>query len=78
MSANRGVAQIKPTNNGLYTAVYDSKGHKTDQITKTLSVTKTATLGNNKFYLVEDYNKAVKNTVGLNKVMFFITLLRHQ
>ena len=44
MSANRGVAQIKPTNNGLYTTVYDSKGHKTDQVQKTLSVTKTATL----------------------------------
>lgn len=77
MSANRGVAQIKPTNNGLYTTVYDSKGHKTDQVQKTLSVTKTATLGNNKFYLVEDYNSG-KNTVGLNKVMLFITLLRHQ
>lgn len=34
MSANRGVAQIKPTNNGLYTTVYDSKGHKTDQVQK--------------------------------------------
>ena len=60
VSANRGVAQIKPTNNGLYTTVYDSKGHKTDQVQKTLSVTKTATLGNNKFYLVEDYNSGKK------------------
>ena len=34
VSANRGVAQIKPTNNGLYTTVYDSKGHKTDQVQK--------------------------------------------
>lgn len=60
VSANSGVAQIKPSNSGLYTTVYDSKGHSTDQAQKTLSVTKYATLGNNKFYLVEDYNSGKK------------------
>lgn len=60
VSANSGVAQIKPSNSGLYTTVYDSKGHSTDQAQKTLSVTKSATLGNNKFYLVEDYNSGKK------------------
>ncbi|RYL11140.1 glucosaminidase domain-containing protein [Staphylococcus sp. RIT622] len=60
VSANSGVAQIKPSNSGLYTTVYDSKGHSTDQDQKTLSVTKSATLGNNKFYLVEDYNSGKK------------------
>ncbi|WP_436722640.1 glucosaminidase domain-containing protein [Staphylococcus capitis] len=60
VSANSGVAQIKPSNSGLYTTVYDSKGHSTDQSQKTLSVTKSATLGNNKFYLVEDYNSGKK------------------
>ncbi|MEJ7412703.1 GW dipeptide domain-containing protein, partial [Staphylococcus epidermidis] len=60
VSANSGVAQIKPSNSGLYTTVYDEKGHSTDQAQKTLSVTKSATLGNNKFYLVEDYNTGKK------------------
>lgn len=60
VKANSGVAQIKPSNSGLYTTVYDSKGHSTDQAQKTLSVTKSATLGNNKFYLVEDYNSGKK------------------
>lgn len=60
VSANSGVAQIKPSNSGLFTTVYDSKGHSTDQAQKTLSVTKSATLGNNKFYLVEDYNSGKK------------------
>ncbi len=60
VSANSGVAQIKPSNSGLYTTVYDSKEHSTDQAQKTLSVTKSATLGNNKFYLVEDYNSGKK------------------
>ena len=60
VSANSGVAQIRPKNSGLYTTVYDSKGHQTDQVQKTLSVTKSATLGNNKFYLVEDYNTGKK------------------
>ncbi|MEJ7456496.1 hypothetical protein WL483_12945, partial [Staphylococcus warneri] len=43
VSANSGVAQIKPSNSGLYTTVYDEKGHSTDQAQKTLSVTKSAT-----------------------------------
>ena len=60
VSANSGVAQIKPSNSGLYTTVYDEKGHSTDQAQKTLSVTKSATLSNNKFYLVEDYNTGKK------------------
>ena len=60
VKANSGVAQIKPSNSGLYTTVYDSKGHSTDQAQKTLSVTKSATLGNNKFYLVGDYNSGKK------------------
>ena len=60
VAANSGMAQIKPTNNGLYTTVYDKKGHSTNQAQKTLSVTKTATLGNNKFYLVQDYNTGEK------------------
>ncbi|MCI2770353.1 N-acetylmuramoyl-L-alanine amidase family protein, partial [Staphylococcus warneri] len=60
VAANNGMAQIKPTNNGLYTTVYDKKGHSTNQAQKALSVTKTATLGNNKFYLVQDYNTGEK------------------
>ena len=34
VKANSGVAQIKPSNSGLYTTVYDSKGHSTDQAQK--------------------------------------------
>ena len=60
VAANSGMAQIKPTNNGLYTTVYAKKGHSTNQAQKALSVTKTATLGNNKFYLVQDYNTGEK------------------
>ena len=33
---------------------------KTDQVQRTLAVTKSATLGNDKFYLVEDYNTGKK------------------
>ena len=32
-------------NSGLYTTVYDTKGKTTNQIQRTLSVTKAATLG---------------------------------
>ncbi len=53
---NNGVAQINAKNSGLYTTVYDTKGKTTDQIQRTLSVTKAATLGDKKFYLVGDYN----------------------
>ncbi|MDQ7176877.1 GW dipeptide domain-containing protein, partial [Staphylococcus chromogenes] len=53
---NSGVAQINAKNSGLYTTVYDTKGKTTNQIQRTLSVTKAATLGDKKFYLVGDYN----------------------
>lgn len=56
VSTNSGVAQIKPSNSGLFVTVYDKTGKKTNQVQKTLSVTKQATLGNDKFYLVNDYN----------------------
>lgn len=42
---NSGVAQINAKNSGLYTTVYDTKGKTTNQIQRTLSVTKAATLG---------------------------------
>ena len=76
VAANSGMAQIKPTNNGLYTTVYDKKVIQLTKLKKALSVNKTATLGSNKFYLVQDYNTG-ENLVGLNKVMLFITLLNH-
>ena len=53
---NSGLAQIKSNNSGVYTTVYDSKGHSTDQVHNTLAVTKSATLGKDKYYLVSDYN----------------------
>ncbi|HCY9621152.1 TPA: glucosaminidase domain-containing protein [Staphylococcus aureus] len=56
VAANNGVAQIKPTNSGLYTTVYDKTGKATNEVQKTFAVSKTATLGNQKFYLVKDYN----------------------
>lgn len=56
VAANNGVAQIKPTNSGLYTTVYDKTGKATKEVQKTFAVTKEASLGGNKFYLVKDYN----------------------
>ncbi|HEI7250922.1 TPA: glucosaminidase domain-containing protein [Staphylococcus aureus] len=56
VAANNGVAQIKPTNSGLYTTVYDKTGKPTKEVQKTFAVTKEASLGGNKFYLVKDYN----------------------
>ncbi|HCQ2130521.1 TPA: glucosaminidase domain-containing protein [Staphylococcus aureus] len=56
VAANNGVAQIKPTNSGLYTTVYDKTGKATNEVQKTFAVTKEASLGGNKFYLVKDYN----------------------
>lgn len=56
VDANNGVAQIKPTNSGLYTTVYDKTGKATNEVQKTFAVTKEASLGGNKFYLVKDYN----------------------
>ena len=50
VSANSGVAQIKAKNNGVYNCLRQ-KGKTTDQVQRTLSVTKSATLGNDKFYL---------------------------
>ena len=44
------MAQIKPSNSGLLLFMIKQAS------TKTLSVTKQATLGNDKFYLVNDYN----------------------
>ncbi|UXV52086.1 glucosaminidase domain-containing protein [Staphylococcus aureus] len=60
VAANNGVAQIKPTNSGLYTTVYDKTGKATNEVQKTFAVSKTATLGNQKFYLVQDYNSGNK------------------
>ncbi|HGO3635307.1 TPA: glucosaminidase domain-containing protein [Staphylococcus aureus] len=56
VATNNGVAQIKPTNSGLYTTVYDKTGKATNEVQKTFAVTKEASLGGNKFYLVKDYN----------------------
>ncbi len=56
VAANNGVAQIKPTNSVLYTTVYDKTGKATNEVQKTFAVTKEASLGGNKFYLVKDYN----------------------
>lgn len=56
VSSNSGLAQIKSDNSGVYTTVYDDKGKATDQVHNTLSVTKSATLGKDKYYLVSDYN----------------------
>ena len=36
--------------------VYDKTGKPTKEVQKTFSVTKEASLGGNKFYLVKDYN----------------------
>ncbi|CDR65625.1 bifunctional autolysin [Staphylococcus schweitzeri] len=60
VAANNGVAQIKPTNSGLYITVYDKTGKTTSEVQKTFAVSKTATLGNQKFYLVQDYNSGNK------------------
>ncbi|HDA1687548.1 autolysin [Staphylococcus aureus] len=60
VATNNGVAQIKPTNSGLYTTVYDKTGKATNEVQKTFAVSKTATLGNQKFYLVQDYNSGNK------------------
>ncbi|MGW7943595.1 GW dipeptide domain-containing protein [Staphylococcus xylosus] len=57
VTANNGVGRINTTNDGLYTTVYDQNGKKTDRTNQTLKVTKSATLGNENFYLVSDYNK---------------------
>ncbi|MFQ3877188.1 GW dipeptide domain-containing protein [Staphylococcus xylosus] len=57
VTANNGVGRINTTNDGLYTTVYDQNGKKTDRTNQTLKVTKSATLGNENFYLVSDFNK---------------------
>ncbi|MGW8026604.1 GW dipeptide domain-containing protein [Staphylococcus xylosus] len=57
VTANNGVGRINTINDGLYTTVYDQNGKKTDRTNQTLKVTKSATLGNENFYLVSDYNK---------------------
>lgn len=49
-----GYGRINTKNSGLYTTVYDAKGKATNQINKTLKVTKEATLNGNKFYLMND------------------------
>ncbi|TGA79677.1 mannosyl-glycoprotein endo-beta-N-acetylglucosamidase [Staphylococcus croceilyticus] len=51
-----GLAQINTDNSGVYTTVYDDKGKATDQVHNTLSVTKSAQLGSDKYYLLSDYN----------------------
>lgn len=56
VAANNGVAQINAKNNGLFTTVYDKTGKPTKEVQKTFAVTKEASLGGNKFYLVKDYN----------------------
>ncbi len=45
--------KFKPTNSGLYTTVYDKTGKATNEVQKTFAVSKTATLGNQKLYLVQ-------------------------
>ena len=71
VAANSGMAQINTKNSGLYTTVYDKKGHSTKEVQKALSVTKTATLGNDKFYLVQDYNTGEKfGWVKQNEVIY--------
>ncbi|WP_409328035.1 GW dipeptide domain-containing protein [Staphylococcus pseudoxylosus] len=57
VTTNNGVERINTTNDGLYTTVYDQNGKKTDRTNQTLKVTKSATLGNENFYLVSDFNK---------------------
>ncbi|PTI43529.1 autolysin [Staphylococcus xylosus] len=57
VTTNNGVGRINTTNDGLYTTVYDQNGKKTDRTNQTLKVTKSATLGNENFYLVSDFNK---------------------
>ncbi|HCX1922774.1 TPA: hypothetical protein OY468_003017, partial [Staphylococcus aureus] len=56
VSSLNGVAQINAKNNGLFTTVYDKTGKPTKEVQKTFAVTKEASLGGNKFYLVKDYN----------------------
>ncbi|WP_154837953.1 GW dipeptide domain-containing protein [Staphylococcus sp. Marseille-Q1834] len=51
-----GLAQINSNNSGVYTTVYDDSGKATDQVHNTLSVTKSAQLGSDKYYLLSDYN----------------------
>ncbi|NWK84438.1 glucosaminidase domain-containing protein [Staphylococcus sp. GSSP0090] len=57
VTENNGVGRINSKNDGLYTTVYDQNGKKTDRVNQTLKVTKSATLGSEKYYLVSDYNK---------------------
>ncbi|MEB8126159.1 GW dipeptide domain-containing protein [Staphylococcus succinus] len=62
VKSNNGVARINSKNDGLYTTVYDQNGKKTDKTNQTLKVTKSASLDNENFYLVSDYNKG--NLIG--------------
>ncbi|MCD8820994.1 autolysin [Staphylococcus gallinarum] len=62
VKANSGVGRINSKNNGIYTTVYDKNGKATNRTNQTLKVTKTATLGQEKYYLVSDYNKG--NLIG--------------
>ncbi|PTI41098.1 autolysin [Staphylococcus succinus] len=62
VKSNNGVARINSKNDGLYTTVYDQNGKKTDKTNQTLKVTKSASLNNENFYLVSDYNKG--NLIG--------------
>ncbi len=76
MQQTGGSHRIKPTNSGLYTTVYDKTGKATNEVQKTFAVSKTATLGNQKFYLVQDYNSG--NKFGwVKKAMWFTTQLNH-
>ncbi|MCD8901758.1 glucosaminidase domain-containing protein [Staphylococcus gallinarum] len=62
VKTNSGVGRINSKNNGVYTTVYDKNGKATNRTNQTLKVTKTATLGQEKYYLVSDYNKG--NLIG--------------
>lgn len=62
VKTNSGVGRINSKNNGIYTTVYDKNGKATNRTNQTLKVTKTATLGQEKYYLVSDYNKG--NLIG--------------
>ncbi|ARJ51484.1 GW dipeptide domain-containing protein [Staphylococcus lutrae] len=54
VNAKTGYGRIATKNSGLYQTVYDTAGKSTNQINKTLKVTKEAALNGNKFYLVSD------------------------
>ena len=57
VNTTNGMARIGSTNDGLYTTIYDHDGKETSRTNQSLKVTKSASIGDEKFYLVSDYNK---------------------